>query len=81
MPLPRDQAWFAAKRYGYGWGLPLRWQGWAVLTGFIAALIGSSQLAKYSIALYLGLTLLLTALVVWICFKKGEAAKWRWGKD
>jgi hypothetical protein len=21
--------WFKAKRYGYGWGLPGSWQGWA----------------------------------------------------
>jgi len=20
--------WFRAKRYGFGWGLPLAWQGW-----------------------------------------------------
>jgi hypothetical protein len=23
--------WFPAKRYGWGWGLPVTWQGWAVL--------------------------------------------------
>jgi hypothetical protein len=21
--------WFKAKRYGYGWGLPCSWRGWA----------------------------------------------------
>jgi hypothetical protein len=26
--------WFRARRYGYGWGLPTRWQGWAVLLGY-----------------------------------------------
>ena len=26
--------WFAPKRYGYGSGLPISWQGWAVLLGF-----------------------------------------------
>jgi hypothetical protein len=26
--------WFAAKRYGLGAGLPIAWQGWAVLAGF-----------------------------------------------
>jgi hypothetical protein len=28
MPLPRNKAWFRAMTYGWGWGLPLRWQGW-----------------------------------------------------
>ena len=25
--------WFAPKRYGYGAGLPIAWQGWAVIVG------------------------------------------------
>ena len=28
--------WFAPKRYGFGAGLPIAWQGWAVTIGFIA---------------------------------------------
>ena len=28
-----DPEWFAAKRYGYGSGLPIAWQGWAVIGG------------------------------------------------
>ena len=38
MSLPRDKAWFPAKRYGYGWGLPSRWQGWVVMLVFFGAL-------------------------------------------
>ena len=29
------QYWFPAKTYGWGWGLPITWQGWLV---FLAAL-------------------------------------------
>jgi hypothetical protein len=33
--------WFGGKRYLLGWGVPVRWQGWAVLVAFVAAeLIG-----------------------------------------
>jgi hypothetical protein len=28
---PDDGAWFAAKTFGYGAGLPIAWQGWALL--------------------------------------------------
>ena len=28
--------WFAPKRYGYGAGLPISWQGWAITLGFVA---------------------------------------------
>ena len=31
------QAWFAAKRFGYGTGLPIVWQGWALLIGYLVA--------------------------------------------
>ena len=26
--------WFPAKRYGWGWGLPISWQGWIVLIAY-----------------------------------------------
>jgi len=28
--------WFPTKTYGWGWGLPVRWQGWLVLAGYFA---------------------------------------------
>ena len=28
--------WFPAKRYGWGWGPPVTWQGWAVIAVWIA---------------------------------------------
>jgi hypothetical protein len=28
--------WFAPKRYGYGAGLPISWQGWALTIAFLA---------------------------------------------
>lgn len=30
--------WFRKKVIGWGWGLPLRWQGWAVMAVFVAGL-------------------------------------------
>ena len=35
---PESEYWFRAKKYGWGWGLPLKWQGWAVLIAFFALL-------------------------------------------
>ncbi len=31
--------WFPAKRYGWGWGFPCAWQGWAVLCIYMALTI------------------------------------------
>jgi hypothetical protein len=32
--------WFRAKRFGYGAGLPFKWQGWILLLSHMAAIIG-----------------------------------------
>ena len=32
--------WFAPKRYGYGAGLPISWQGWAIAVVFLALVAG-----------------------------------------
>ena len=26
--------WFRAQRYGWGWGLPLTWQGWIIVIAY-----------------------------------------------
>lgn len=37
--------WFAPKRLGYGAGLPIAWQGWAVLIAYLAVMTGLAFLA------------------------------------
>lgn len=41
-PPPAPTAWFAARRFGYGAGLPIAWQGWVALGLFLAVTLGSS---------------------------------------
>lgn len=31
----RKRYWFPAKEYGYGWGLPVTWQGWLVIVAYL----------------------------------------------
>ena len=40
--------WFPAKPSGFGWGPPVRWQGWAFLLGWIALLFAGTQSLGYS---------------------------------
>jgi hypothetical protein len=73
--------WFPAKRYGWGWGLPVAWQGWAVLAAFIA-LFGLGFLLfppGSALAYLLAYVTLLTASLIAICWLKGEPPRWRWG--
>ncbi len=39
--MERRPAWFAPKRYGYGAGLPIAWQGWAAITLVLLLLTGA----------------------------------------
>lgn len=82
MPLPEDKAWFPRKTYGWGWGVPSRWQGWAVLAGYLAAVMATKLFVfRRETAWGVGTLLGLTALLVAVCSWKGEVPGWRWGRD
>jgi len=76
--------WFPAKRYGWGWGLPSAWQGWAVLVTFIALLGAGALLLRAEGSdevpmFFIGYTAVLSAALLLICWLKGEPPSWRWG--
>jgi hypothetical protein len=75
--------WFPAKRYGWGWGPPATWQGWAVLAGFVGLVAAGAFVLppNRSLPRYLGYVAALAAAVVFVCWLKGEPPRWRWGKD
>jgi hypothetical protein len=83
MSLPRDQAWFRAKRYGYGWGLPLRWQGWVVLAIYLVPVFAAAgwQVKHPDPLRFAGCLIVSSVLLVAICAWKGEPARWRWGRS
>jgi hypothetical protein len=78
----RPPYWFPAKRYGWGWGMPTVWQGWAVLVAFFCLLlIGAVWLLPSSgRAAFVLYAMLLCAILVAVCWIKGEPPSWRWGK-
>lgn len=77
------QYWFPAKRYGWGWGIPNCWQGWMVLTGFVGLLVvGSFALPPdRNLWAYLGYVVVLSGLLIGVCWLKGEPPRWRWGDN
>ena len=76
--------WFPAKRYGWGWGLPVRWQGWLVFAVYAVFLYGGiyylkAQRAPLPLLIYVAV---LTAALITIMAAKGEKpVRWRWGKN
>lgn len=73
--------WFPAKRYGWGWGFPVCWQGWLVMLGYIACIVGSIPLLKQPSGglIFAVIVPVATIALVVICWIKGEPPRWRWG--
>jgi uncharacterized membrane protein YhaH (DUF805 family) len=77
-----NRYWFPAKRYGWGWGPPTMWQGWAVLIVWFAAIaIAALLLLPAHLVAFLIFNLIMVVLLLFICYAKGEPPSWRWGES
>jgi len=80
-----SQAWFCAKKFGYGWR-PVAWQGWLLLLMYVVYLTGtfirvdshSHSVSDTLIGIFPRFVLA-TILLIWICVKTGEKPGWHWG--
>lgn len=74
--------WFAPKRYGFGSGLPIAWQGWAVMVGFFAAILAASvALARHPLAMIAVIIPLCLILMLISARTTRGGWRWRWGGD
>ena len=75
--------WFAAKRYGWGWGLPTAWQGWVASAVFLVLIVAGAFFFPPVKATgeFVAYTIGWGVLMVGVCWLKGEPTRWRWGKD
>jgi hypothetical protein len=75
--------WFRAKRIGWGWGLPLTWQGWIALAVYIGVVIaGVVRFRPHEdTAAFVAVVVLASLAFALVCWWKGEPPRWRWGKD
>jgi hypothetical protein len=74
--------WFMPKRYGYGSGLPISWQGWAIIIGYVALVLAASLVLKRRPLQLLAFAVPLTLVLVVICARTTRGGwRWRWGKD
>ena len=79
--------WFRPKKYGIGAGLPISWEGWALLAGYfglclllivLTPLLFGVQAAVAAGAITVATSLALTV----ISAAKTEGGwRWRWGED
>lgn len=81
--------WFKAKKYGWGWGLPLTLRGWISYGVFVAVWLAalsvfSNQTMKndptaLQVAIFTAVMVLDVVGLVYVSIKYGEPPKWRWG--
>jgi hypothetical protein len=75
-------AWFRAKKFGYGAGLPFKWQGWTLLLSHMAMIIGVALLLKDNPLIFVPLAFLIALAPMPIYAARTEGGwKWRWGDN
>jgi hypothetical protein len=72
--------WFAAKRYGYGAGLPISWQGWALIGAYGAILALAAWLLPPNPLAILAVVVPATTALIAIAARTTRGGwRWRWG--
>ena len=77
-----DDNWFEQKRFGYGAGLPIAWQGWALLAGYtmVVAALAATLLPHRHPALFAGLLVIATIPLLVVSARHTRGGwRWRWG--
>ena len=81
----KKEIWFRAKRYGLGW-YPVSWQGWVITLLYVVIILRTfswadkmSHSGSDTLIAFAPPFIVITGLLLVICYKKGEMLKWRWG--
>jgi hypothetical protein len=69
--------WFAPKRYGYGSGMPISWQGWALTLGYVAVVALIAARFHNNFLQFLALAIPVTAVFMVIAARTTRGG-WRW---
>lgn len=79
--------WFKRRRYGWGW-FPVSWQGWLVVTVYLAVVLAGSaafadapkETAGRERGIYVFILATTTVSLIRVAYAKGPKPRWRWGK-
>ena len=78
----QEDTWFPAKRYGYGWGFPVNKKGWLFFLSWLAVFFAGityRQVQGLEPFIFWSFLLAMVAILVTVCYLKGEKPRWRWG--
>jgi hypothetical protein len=77
-----DPDWFAPKRYGWGSGLPIKWQGWVLLVGYMLLLGIAAFVIRGNRIGFASVAVILTAIFSVIAARTTKGGwRWRWGEE
>ena len=71
--------WFKRKLYGWGW-TPVTWEGWLVLFVWVVLFTFVMVKMDHEWLKNLIVIFIMTGILIYICYQKGEKPKWQWGK-
>ena len=71
--------WFKRKLYGWGW-TPAKWQGWFAILVWLVLFVFAVEKMDHEWLKNLIVIIIMTGLLIYVCYKKGEKPKWQWGK-
>lgn len=79
----KNDIWFPAKKYGFGWGPPTCWQGWVVVGIFIGLITAGAFVIPMqdNQGAFIAYAVALSIAMIFVCWLKGEKPRWRWGND
>ena len=73
--------WFAPKRYGYGAGSPIAWQGWALTLGYVAIVAVTAAAFSEKPAVVAAIVVPVTLLLLLVAARTTRGGwRWRWGR-
>ncbi len=79
------QYWFKRKPYGWGW-TPVTREGWLTVVVMVLAIVfdflridSVSHSASDTLRPFFLHVVIIIAVFIAICYKKGEKPKWQWG--
>jgi hypothetical protein len=79
--MPTDRPWFRPKDFGYGAGLPIRWQGWALTAAFVGLAVLDARFL-HGLPRVATLVVLIAIFLVIAAAKTDGGWRWRWnGRD
>ena len=73
--------WFAPKTLGYGAGLPIAWQGWALLASYFAVMLGCGLLLAtedFVVSVLAGMGMLAATVALVLIARVRTRGGWKW---